>query len=170
MFLHNPWLFCTICPFWLKNLGSCFKRQKHGLVYYNFNSVWDDEWTPFGKALLTRLAVGSHCILSICKFCYCQFWFWEWDLVFDCASSCSLPSCFFDQNRPHYANMSVQYTAIFHGCKKGNFQTKKMWSFSHFCSKHRSWVHVRTASLRRFLTSTHDVCFRAKIRKKCIPR
>ena len=25
----------------------------------------------------------------------------------------------------HYANMSVQYTAIFHGCKKGNFQMKK---------------------------------------------
>ena len=24
----------------------------------------------------------------------------------------------------HYANMSVQYTAIFHGCKKGNFQMK----------------------------------------------
>ena len=25
----------------------------------------------------------------------------------------------------HYANMSVQYTAIFHGCKNGNFQIKK---------------------------------------------
>ena len=25
----------------------------------------------------------------------------------------------------HYANMSVQYTAIFHGCKNGNFQMKK---------------------------------------------
>ena len=24
----------------------------------------------------------------------------------------------------HYANMSVQYTAIFHGCKKDNFQMK----------------------------------------------
>ena len=27
--------------------------------------------------------------------------------------------------RKHYANMSVQYTAIFHGCKNGNFQMKK---------------------------------------------
>ena len=26
----------------------------------------------------------------------------------------------------NYANLSVQYTAIFHGCKKGNFQMKKM--------------------------------------------
>ena len=25
----------------------------------------------------------------------------------------------------HYANMSVQYTAVFHGCKNGNFQMKK---------------------------------------------
>ena len=24
----------------------------------------------------------------------------------------------------HYANMSVQYTAIFHGCKNNNFQMK----------------------------------------------
>ena len=26
----------------------------------------------------------------------------------------------------HYTNMSVQYTAIFHGFKNGNFQMKKM--------------------------------------------
>ena len=29
----------------------------------------------------------------------------------------------------HYANMSVQYTAIFHGCKNDNFQMKKCNSF-----------------------------------------
>ena len=27
-------------------------------------------------------------------------------------------------NNMHYANMSVQYTAIFHGCKTDNFQMK----------------------------------------------
>ena len=27
-------------------------------------------------------------------------------------------------NKVHYANMSVQYTAIFHGCKNDNFQMK----------------------------------------------
>ena len=27
--------------------------------------------------------------------------------------------------RTHYANMSVQYTAIFHGCKKPIFQMKR---------------------------------------------
>ena len=46
-------------------------------------------------------------------------------------------------------NMSVQYTAIFHGCKNDDFLWK-MWIFSYFCSKHRSWVHVRIALLRRF--------------------
>ena len=29
----------------------------------------------------------------------------------------------------HYANMSVQYTAIFQGCKNGNFYMKKMEIF-----------------------------------------
>ena len=47
----------------------------------------------------------------------------------------------------HYTNI-MQYTAIFHSCKNGNFQMKKCNIFSSFCSKHRSLVHVRTASLR----------------------
>ena len=36
--------------------------------------------------------------------------------------------------------MSVQYTAIFHGCKNDNFQMKIFDSFSYFCSKHRLCV------------------------------
>ena len=38
--------------------------------------------------------------------------------------------------------------------------------FFFFCSKHRSLVHVRTASV---LTSTHDLCFRAKTGKHEYP-
>ena len=34
----------------------------------------------------------------------------------------------------HYDNTSMQYTAIIHGCKNGNFQTKSD-IFSYFCSK-----------------------------------
>ena len=37
--------------------------------------------------------------------------------------------------------------------------------FFYFCSKYRLWVHVRTASI----TSTHNLCFRAKLRKKVYP-
>ena len=50
----------------------------------------------------------------------------------------------------HYENMSMQYTVIFDGCKNDNFQMKNCNIFSYFSSKHRLWVHVRTASLRRF--------------------
>ena len=34
--------------------------------------------------------------------------------------------------------------------KKWKFSDKKIWYFSWFCSKHRLWVLVRTASMRRF--------------------
>ena len=34
--------------------------------------------------------------------------------------------------------------------KTENFQIKKIWYFSYFCSKHRLWVLVKTASSRRF--------------------
>ena len=37
--------------------------------------------------------------------------------------------------RAHYANMSVQYTAIFHGCENGNFQMKKNVIFFFFLLK-----------------------------------
>ena len=47
----------------------------------------------------------------------------------------------------HYENTPMKYTAIFQGCKTDKFQMKKCDIFSYFCSKHRSWVHVRTASL-----------------------
>ena len=44
-------------------------------VHYTFNSVLVAEWPPFGKELPFRLAVSSHCILSICNFSYFPFGF-----------------------------------------------------------------------------------------------
>ena len=35
----------------------------------------------------------------------------------------------FDTLSTHYDNKPIQYTAIFHGCKNGNFQMKKCHSF-----------------------------------------
>ena len=46
----------------------------------------------------------------------------------------------------HYENLPMQYTEFFSVVKNGNFQLKKFDIFSYFCSKHRLWVHVRTAS------------------------
>ena len=36
--------------------------------HYTFSSVWVAEWPPFGKSLPARLAICSHCLLSICNF------------------------------------------------------------------------------------------------------
>ena len=36
-------------------------------VHYTFSSVWVAEWPHFGKKLPARLAICSHCILSICN-------------------------------------------------------------------------------------------------------
>ena len=39
----------------------------------------------------------------------------------------------------HYANMSVQNTAIFHGCKNGNFHMKKCEIFLYFAQNIDRW-------------------------------
>ena len=36
-------------------------------VHYTFSSVWVAEWPSFGIKLPARLAICSHCILSICN-------------------------------------------------------------------------------------------------------
>ena len=56
----------------------------------------------------------------------------------------------------HYENMRMQYLVIFHCCKNDNFQMKNCDIFFYFC-------------VEAVLTSTHNLCFRAKIRKLCIP-
>ena len=52
----------------------------------------------------------------------------------------------------HYANMPMQYTTIFHGRKKNNFLIKIVIFFLFLLSE-------------AVLTSIHNLCFRAKIRK-----
>ena len=57
-------------------------------VHYIFSSVWVAEWPPFGKKLPARLAICSHCILSICNIYL--FPAFVLRAGFDCSSSCSL--------------------------------------------------------------------------------
>ena len=64
-------------------------------VHYTFSSVWVAEWPPFGKQLPARLAICSHCILSICNIYLFPVLVLKRDLPFDCASSCSLLFCYF---------------------------------------------------------------------------
>ena len=50
----------------------------------------------------------------------------------------------------HYENTPIQIYWKLYNQKKRKFSDKKFWYFSYFCSKHRLWVLVRTASVRRF--------------------
>ena len=65
----------------------------------------------------------------------------------------------------HYENLPMQYTEIFFSCKNCKFSVDFFCYFSYCCSKHRLWVHVSEA----VLTSTHNLCVGAKIRKIGIP-
>ena len=47
-------------------------------------------------------------------------------------------------------NLSMQYTETFFSCKNQKFLLEFFLYFSYFCSKHRLWVHNRTALLRGF--------------------
>ena len=49
----------------------------------------------------------------------------------------------------HYENLPMQYTEIFKVVKNENFQWKNFDIFLIF-AQNRLWVHVRTASARRF--------------------
>ena len=66
--------------------------------------------------------------------------------------------CILENN--HYDNLSTLYTDIFLALKIENFQLKNFDIFLVFCSKHCGF----TAEV--ILTSTHNLCFGAKIRKK----
>ena len=58
----------------------------------------------------------------------------------------------------------MQYTVIFHGCNNDYFQVKKYDIFLNFAQN-----IDRGYTLEAVLTSTHDLCFRAKIRKNVYP-
>ena len=65
----------------------------------------------------------------------------------------------------HYANISVQYTAMFHGCENGNFQMKNAICNLIFAQNIDRGYTLEPPLTEAVLTSTHDLCFRAKIRK-----
>ena len=56
----------------------------------------------------------------------------------------------------HYANMSVQYTAIFHGCKNDNFQMNFIDIFLSFFAQNIDCGYTLEEAV---LTSTHNLCF-----------
>ena len=65
------------------------------------------------------------------------------------AGHCVLPKIVFNNIRFITKTRLFKYTENF-TTKKWNFSDTKFKYFSYFCSKHRLWVLVRTASSRRF--------------------
>ena len=74
----------------------------------------------------------------------------QWPIIFS-----SLPYLLYLPHMPLIAkhitqtcpcNILQYFTAV----KNDNFQIIFFLYFSYFCSKHRLWVHVRNASMRRF--------------------
>ena len=62
-----------------------------------------------------------------------------------------------------YDDTPVKYTAIFHCCKNDNFQLKNLFIFLIFA---QNIDFGYTLEAEAVLTSTNNLCFRAKIRKK----
>ena len=64
--------------------------------------------------------------------------------------------------------MSVQDTAIFHRCKNDNFQMKFFYIFLIFAQNIDCGYSLEPPLSEAVLTSTHNLCFGANIRKICI--
>ena len=62
----------------------------------------------------------------------------------------------------HYGNTPMQHTAIFHGYKNDNFQLKYFVYF-HIFAQNIDCGYTLEPPQEAVLTSTHNLCFRAKI-------
>ena len=71
--------------------------------------------------------------------------------------------------RVHYANKSVQYTAIFHSCKNDNFQTNFFYFFFLIFAQNMDCGYTLEPPQRGGSNEYPQSCFGAKIRKICIP-
>ena len=65
----------------------------------------------------------------------------------------------------HYENTPMQYTAIFHGCKNDNFRLILFYYFNIFAQNIDCGHTLEPPQGKAVLTTTHNLCFRAKIRK-----
>ena len=81
-----------------------------------------------------------------------------WDAGSQVSDRCPLGYLFKNADFLNYANTSVQYTAIYHGCKTGNFQFK-FWDF----------FLIFDQNIDCEYTLEPPLCFRAKIRKNVYP-
>ena len=67
-------------------------------VHYTFSSVWVAWWPPYGRWLPARLAICSHCILSICNIYLFPVLVLRAGFAFRLSSSCSVLFYYFNLN------------------------------------------------------------------------
>ena len=72
-------------------------------------------------------------------------------------------------SRKSFAKTPMQYKAIFHGYKKVNFQMKNFNIFLIFVQNIDCGYTLEPPQFEAVLMSTHNLCFRAKIRKNVYP-
>ena len=116
-----------LCGGWFFDGNSFTTISNTVLCFYRF---------LFMHFEVSCLAIGVSLIVLILLRCQSAYLFWY--LVF-------LLIFFYSLQKQAYSNILK-----FLPPKQENFQIKKSWYFSYFCSKHRLWVLVRTASARRF--------------------
>ena len=138
--ISQYYVYCIRFNIWYKDyfrliLGQQVKNKK-GVVLLNFShgNLGRNESQPSRHHSDCRRSSAAICKSQDLRFESC----WRWNSAHDCVA---LPL-------QKHANSNI---LKFLSPKNENFQIKKSWYFSYFCSKHRLWVLVWTASARRFL-------------------
>ena len=110
---------------YIKDAAQMMFAQQHGVTWLriqNVGLVYDDAYIYISYTLLDKAPpIGIYTTFI-------------WDV----------------SGEKHYENTPIQLYWKFYHQKKWKFSDKKFWYFSYFCTKHRLWVLVRTASMRRF--------------------
>ena len=123
----------------------CFHCGSWGVLSGLYFEILSQDLTT---ALCGRVNPGSICVFLLLLFqnfywflyCFVSWQVWIIGVLLWC----------FMEVKDITKTRLFKYIENFTTKKPERFQIKKLWYFSYFCSKHRLWVLVRTASARRF--------------------
>ena len=134
-------LWFSVACFW----GQSFDEVSPYVCFIIFN--WVAEWPPFRKELLTRLTIGSLCILTICNFSCFPFWFWGriWVLIPPVSGHSILVNVKNKETKIQASNQIRQESVCFAKEATGkflNFRTPKNFAVIYLKFKQRSQTLV----------------------------
>ena len=117
---------------------------------------------PIERQVTRAKPMKRHVINSLLT-AYSNWALYSWLLAFILRSSSANK-----KQKIHYANTPLQYTAIFHGCKNVHFQMKFFNIFLIFAQNIDCGYTLEPPQWGSS-NAYHNLCFRAKIRKKVYP-